>query len=146
MGSACPCEQPREHASWWRASSTEWNPRQASRPSALRTTHVARSLDRPLLHSSKRSATVAHTLRCSRWFLMMDLHRHIETARAHIERARAHIEIARAHIERAHARLVRVRRAHPDAFLAARISAYALTLLVFVAFAWLVHDVFHDLP
>ena len=56
------------------------------------------------------------------------------------------VNVLQQHISSARARLVRIRRAHPDAFLAAVASVAIVALLTLAGSAWLAYTVFHDLP
>ena len=78
--------------------------------------------------------TAQQQSKCHRWHtrcdvrvvtLMMDMHRQMAKARE---------------------RLARIRRAHPDAFLAAAIVASTLSLALFAGSLWLAYDVLHGLP
>src|SRR5438132_1104052 len=123
----CPAQdgQSPESAARRTLSSTYEKRRRQSPFRSSRSLPAASSPSRPLWHSSNQGATTGIPVATSAAALMMDVHQHIAAAR---ERA------------------ARIRRAHPDAFLAAVVFAATVALIMLGGAMWLAYDVVHDLP
>src|SRR5438270_9074474 len=106
-------------------SSTYGKRRRGSPFRSSRSTRAASLPSRLLWHSSNQGATTGTPVAKSAAALMTNVHPHIAAARE---------------------RVARIRRAHPDAFLAAVVFAATVTLIVFAGSMWLAYDVVHDLP